>query len=278
MNPVVKNSLIATSVLATVYIFNLALPQNLSYAIAASTVLILVLGKFVFSIDFKFSSIKENIQFLVMPILFNMGALAYVSFINVSYGRFMVAILAILVNYYMFVALRRVKNLGERASIFYRNVLIAISFVTIFLTTSMLFRIYMIASTSPYMVLFQLALVGLVFTLVYYVSYFLAWENGGGNVKFHSYNLVNALIAAEIAWVSTIWIVNYPVLSISEKATLSGTPLPAITITIIFYFLWGIISHKLDKSLSRKILTEYMLLTIVFLGVLLITAKWLPIS
>jgi hypothetical protein len=118
-----------------------------------------------------------------------------------------------------------------------------------------------------------------IFLLFYLVSSFLTWENGADEdiKKLRPYNIVNSLLGAEVAWISSLWIVNYPVMAISEKANLGATPLPATLLTIIFYFLWGIIFHKLDGSLTRRVLSEYTLIAFLFIAVLLATARWLPI-
>jgi hypothetical protein len=112
--------------------------------------------------------------------------------------------------------------------------------------------------------------------IFYLVSYFLAFENGVDSAKSQPYLLVLSLLASEFSLFGLIWIVNYPVYSSSERVSLAGLPLPAIILTLIFYFVWGIFSHKIDKSLTRSVIIEYILLTAVFVFVLLVTAKWLP--
>lgn len=278
MNPITRNSLIATSVVAVVYIFNYFEPQSLIYSLAVALVMIFAISRYLFGIKFEKDTLVANSKFLLLALLFNLAALSYLSYIYLDLVRALLTMLALLLNYYIFVSLRRVKNLGERASIFFRNVLIATSFLTLFMSLSTLFRILMLAGSTGLESWARVLVVVSVFGIVYFLTYFLSWENGALDSRYRLYGLVCALLCSELAWVSSIWIVNYPVIGTEEKASLGGTPLPAIMITIVYYFLWGLIYHKLEKNLTRKVLVEYLSFTAIFIAILLVTARWMPIG
>ncbi|MEI6266903.1 MAG: hypothetical protein WCP14_03370 [bacterium] len=274
MNPLTKKGLIATSTLSVVYIFNQFSPINLIYTFSVVFVMIIIISSYLFSIKLDKESISRGIKFVLMLLLFNLSALAFIAYISNPLVRGVITVLALPVNFYLFIALKKVQNLGERAAIFYRNMLIVISFLIIFFSTALLFRFQIILSTTTYAFLSRLLVVAGVLFIVYFITYFLTWEQGSSDKKYRLYNITCALICAEIAWVSSIWVINYPVIGIMQKSNLGGTPLAAILITIVYYFLWGIISHKLENNLNRKILTEYLILASLFITVLLSTASW----
>lgn len=279
MNTITKKSLTVTGVLALVYGVALALPLYFGYLVVLMGLIIIVSWKYFFSVEISLQSIRDKSKFLVLPIIFNIGSLYITTVFFQPLAKAFICLAAIATNYFLWIALKKVHNLSDRAAIFHRNVLIVISFVSVFLGSATIFRIFMLFSTSSNRSLYQAILVLLVFCLFYVISDFLTWENGADDdlVKLRPYNIVNSLLGAEIAWITSVWIVNYPVIAVSEKATLGGTPLPAILLTIVFYFLWGVIFHKLDGSLTRRVLTEYIVITLLFISVLLATARWLPV-
>ncbi len=274
MNTITRNSIIAVTMFSVVYIFNFLRPELIVYSVAAFIVLLLASSKFLFGLTLERDSLITNGKFVLLPLIFNISALSYISYLYTDVSRLLLTSLGILSNFYLLVALRRVRNLGERAAIFYRNVLIMMTFLSVFMSSAMLFRLLMATSSFAYIAFVRTAVVLTIFLLIYFSTYFLSWEKGALETKDRAYGLVAAFLVAQVAWVSSIWSINYPVLGVTERATLGGTPIGAIIITLTFYFLWGIISHKLDKNLNRKVLTEYILFTAVFFFILLATAKW----
>jgi len=279
VNTITKKTLVVTTLIGINFVLALAFPLYFGFSAIALALLIVIAWKYFFEVSLSIKAFKEKSKFLVLPLIFNLGALYLTTVFFQTFAKATLAIAVIMANYFLWIALRKVHNLSERAAIFHRNILIVISFVSVFLGSAAIFRIYMLFSTSQARYLYQALLVAFIFGLFYVISTFLTWENGGDDdlVKLRPYNVVNSLLGAEIAWVASIWIVNYPVIAISEKANLGGTPLPAILLTIVFYFLWGVIFHKLDGSLTRRVLTEYIFITLIFIAVLLVTARWLPV-
>lgn len=278
MTTLAKKSLLLSAITVAVYIAALLFPAYFIYEVLALIFLTIVMWKFYFDVDLSVRGILDKSKFLILPLVFNAGALYLTTIFFQPFAKVIILALVVIANYFLWISLRKVHNLSDRAAILHRNILIVISFVSVFLGSTTIFRLFMLFSTSTNRSLYQLILVVLVFILFYLISSFLTWENGADDDinKLKPYNVVNSLLGAEIAWVASIWIVNYPVIAVSEKANLGATPLPAILLTIVFYFLWGIIFHKLDGSLTRRVLTEYILITIVFVIVLLVTARWLP--
>ncbi|MBW3537955.1 hypothetical protein KY386_00505 [Candidatus Parcubacteria bacterium] len=78
-----------------------------------------------------------------------------------------------------------------------------------------------------------------------------------------------ALVAAQCAWVFSLWLVNYIVLD-----GLLVVPQPAVVLTAIAYCLAGIyVSHR-QGSLSRSRLVEYLMIGLVVLVVVALGTKW----
>lgn len=248
-----------------------------SYFLVLLGIILLVIWKSYFGVALLLrKSVTENAKFLILPTLFNFGlAFLLITFFDINF-KYLFLFIGFVANFYIYQALKRVQNLQDKASIFYRNVLISTSFVSVLFSVAAIFRFYVSFSISDVRV--PLSLVVLLVTLIFYlVSYFLSWQNGVDIKKFQPYLLVTALLAAEITLVSLVWIINYPVYTVFEKGNLGGIPFPAVLLTIVFYFIWGVFSHKIDKTLTREVIIEYVLFSILFLSVLFITAKWLPV-
>ncbi len=276
MNILQKRSLILSLVLAFQYGVLVQFPETLIILMFCMPLTLIAGMIYIFGLRIKKAELLSNLKFLILPALFNFGAIFFVRYMTQSLLMYIITILIFLVNFYLFIALRKVFNLEDRAAVFQRNVIISVSFLSIFLSVSALYRFFVSYSADS---IFRIPLVLVVVAIgvvFYLVSYFLAWENGIDLKKYRPYNLVISLMAAEVAWASSIWIVNYPTFSSYEKANLGGTPLPAVILVIIFYFTWGIISHKASRTLTKNVMFEYFLLTIIFLAVLFISTKWLP--
>jgi hypothetical protein len=276
MNSLQKKSLIVTFLLAVQYVGLLNFPSLLPIILVSILATIIFSWFYLLEVKLEKASLLAGSKFLILPLLFNYGSIFFVRANYQIYISYVLVSLVLVANFYLLVALKRVFNLEERAAIFQRNIIISLAFISIFLSIAALFRFFVTFSIRPETFFPQIFLVVAVALIFYLVSYFLAWENGINLKKFRPYNFVISLLGAEATWIGTIWTVNYPVFSSYEKAGLGGSPLPAIILTIIFYFTWGVISHKADQSLTRRVMFEYIFLCLLFLSVLVVTARWLP--
>lgn len=278
MNRLTLKALISSGALGVIFFLSIFNIEIFRYLFVITIFLSLGLAFYVLELKVSKDNLVNSIRYTIVPVLVNVGGLYFISTFFQQTLKVILAIIFLVVNYYLWISLKKVFNLRERAALFYRNLLITLTFLAVFLSISGMFRVYVAASLSNQNNIYQAFLVTLTFVITYYASSFMASENGADMTKFREYNLINALICSEFAWLSSFWIVNYPVVGDTEKSFIGGTPLPSLLISIIFYFIWGIISHKVDKSLDRKILNEYVVITIIFIIVLFISAKWLPIS
>jgi hypothetical protein len=276
MNTLQKRALIVSFLLAFQYWALIQFQNSLIILMLTMPITLVVGVTYILCFKIMKSEILINLKFLLLPALFNFGAIFYIRYMGQNQLVYVLAILVFLVNFYLFIALKKVFNLTDRAAVFQRNIIISVSFLSLFLSISAIYHFFVFYSADSAFripLILVVAVVGLIF---YSVSYFLAWENGIDLKKYRPYNLVISLLAAEVAWVSSNWIVNYPTFSTYEKANFGGTPLPSVILVIMFYFVWGIISHKASRTLTKNVMFEYLILTIMFLTVLFVSTKWLP--
>jgi hypothetical protein len=277
MNQLQKNSLIFSIFLGILYGLLSIFPEN--FLPLLIIILISTAGYILYYFQMRLDrlSIAENGKFLIIPLLFNFGSVIFVNGLFQLYLRIIFTVVIVLSEYFLLVALKKVQNQQERAALHQRNLLISVTFFSLFLSLSALFKAYVLLTNTKYSLLPMVGLILLVGMIYYFLSYFLSWEYGINPKKFFIYNLTGAFLAMESTLFGTLWIINYPIFSSEERASLGGFPLPAIILTILFYFIWGVTSHKMDKSLNKRVLMEYIIITTVFLLVVFSTAKWLPI-
>lgn len=87
------------------------------------------------------------------------------------------------------------------------------------------------------------------------------------------YSLALSFTMSQIIWISSFWLVSYPQ---SAKVTNVGVPLPAIVGAVYYYLFWGISHHRLENNLTRRVVWEYILISLLFIGIIVLTAKWMP--
>ncbi len=276
MNSIQKKSLVIALILSLQQLLVVIYPNLLGWLLMTMLITIIATLRYFFKVKYVKKEIVESLKFLLLPVLFNFGGILYIQSLSVDIVRFAILVIFGIINYLLFVALRRVFNLEDRAAKTQRNLLVSVSILSIFFNLSVLFKLYITSSVDSKISLPLSAVVLITGGIFFLISYFLAWENGINQKKFLPYNIVIALLGMEIAWVSSIWIINYPIYVNFEKASLLGTPLPAVILSIIFYFSWGIVSHKAEKSLTKNVIIEYIVFTVLFLTILFVSAKWLP--
>ncbi|MDD3480617.1 MAG: hypothetical protein PHW75_00085 [Patescibacteria group bacterium] len=168
--------------------------------------------------------------------------------------------------YYILQVASRIKR-NYTPSLFLRNVITLASILAIFFATSDAVK-WSISTDDR---LFQILSIVLVFASVFVICEFLFEIQGYERPLL--YSLVISFMISQIVWLSSFWVVTYPQ---TEKATNIGVPLPAILSAVYFYLFWGISHHRLEGTLSRRILWEYTIIAFFFTVILIATAQWLP--
>lgn len=168
--------------------------------------------------------------------------------------------------YFSILSASRLKR-GYTPSLMLRNIMSLVAILGIFMAISDILR-WASVSTAFYT---QPATLLLTFVSVFIVSEFLFEVQGIERSLL--YSLVLSFGITEVIWVSAFWLVSYPQ---STHITNLGVPLPAILSAIFFYLFWGISQHRLEGTLTRRVLWEYIIISTAFVTLLFATTKWLP--
>lgn len=168
--------------------------------------------------------------------------------------------------YFGLLAASRMKR-GYTPSLMIRNIMSLVAIMGIFAAVSDILR-WALVSTAAFV---QPMTLFLTFLSVFVISEFLFEVQGVERSLL--YSMVLALGITELVWVSGFWLVSYPQ---STHISNLGVPLPAILSAIFYYLFWGLSQHRLEGTLTRRVLWEYVLISMVFVALLFATTQWLP--
>jgi hypothetical protein len=168
--------------------------------------------------------------------------------------------------YYILQVASRIKR-NYTPSMYLRNVIAMASILALFFAISDATK-WMMSSASMQV---QILAVVLVFVVTFIICEFLFEIQGYDRPLL--YSLVISFLISQIVLISSFWIVSYPQ---TKDAVNIGVPLPAILASVYFYFFWGISHHRLEGSLTHRILWEYTFIGLLFMLVLIFTAQWFP--
>ncbi len=259
-------SLIVASSVFILLLLPLRLPAYFWVVITLVSFLSSLSVFWVFNEKPNIARLKEDwfaIVFLFIFIL-SLGIFAY-TLPHPFFQALMLGTTGFFVYYILQVASRLKRNYTP--SLFLRNVVTLASVLAIFFATSDAMKWYM-ATTER---LYQVLAIAIVFLAVFVICEFLFEIQGYQRPLL--YSLIISFLITQIVWLSSFWIVSYPQ---TEKATNIGVPLPAILAAVYFYLFWGVSHHRLEGTLSRRILWEYTIISLFFTVILIITAQWLP--
>lgn len=168
--------------------------------------------------------------------------------------------------YFVFLTSNRLKR-GYVPTLYLRNIMSLTAILGVFMATA---DVLWWATINNFAYT-QIAAILVSFMATFIVSEFLFEVQGSSRSLLYSLSL--AFGVAQIVWIAGFWLVSYPK---SIRITNLGTPMPAIMASVFFYLFWGISHHRLEGTLTKKIFWEYILITILFLGILFFTTDWLP--
>jgi hypothetical protein len=168
--------------------------------------------------------------------------------------------------YFLYMVASRLKR-NYIPSLFLRNIVTLASILGVFFSIASVQKWIFATDTR----LPQIAVVLITFVSVFIISEFLFEVQGFEKSLLYSLALSFAL--SQIVWISSFWLISYPQ---SERITNIGVPLPAIVGAVFYYLLWGISHHRLEQTLTRRIVWEYILIAGMFITIIFVTAKWLP--
>lgn len=168
--------------------------------------------------------------------------------------------------YFFYIVASRLKR-NYLPSLFLRNLVSLAAILGIFFSISSVLRWILVTDNR----FSQVVIILITFLSTFIISEFLFEVQGFE--KSLLYSLALSFGLSQIVWISAFWLVSYPQ---SIRITNIGIPLPAIVGAVFFYLFWGLSHHRLEQTLTRRIVWEYILIAGIFLAILLTTAKWLP--
>jgi len=170
--------------------------------------------------------------------------------------------------YYILQVASRIKR-NYTPSFFLRNIIAMASILAVFFAASDISK-WMMSSPSKTI---QILSIVLMFVVTFIICEFMFEIQGYDRPVL--YSLIIAFLISQIVMISSFWIVTYPQ---TKEAINIGVPLPAVFAAVYFYFFWGVSHHRLEGTLTRRILWEYTFIGLLFLLVLIFTAQWIPES
>lgn len=259
-------SLISASGIFLALLLPLRFPEFYWYILAGTCLLATALVFWIFGEKPSFKSLKEDWFTIIFLIIFvaNSATFAYLAqhplveaLLLGSVGLFV---------YFIYIVASRLKK-GYSPALFLKNVISISTILAIFYSVANALRYALTVDVR----LSQLFILAFTFISVFVVCEFLFEVQG--IEKSLLYSLTLAFAITQIVWISSYWTVNYPS---SEKLALIGVPLPAVISGVFFYLFWGLSHHRLEGNLTRKVIIEYILISGLFFGILMLTTKWLP--
>lgn len=259
-------ALIASSFIFLGLLLPLRFPQYFWHIIAVAATFAALFAFWIFAEKPSITRFREDWFTLVFLFVFTSAAGVFGYLLaNPIVQALILGSTGILVYFIYLVASRLRRNYTP--SLFLRNIISITAILGIFYAISDLLRWVSVSTVK----LPQIALLVLLFGSVFVISEFLFEVQGFE--KSVLYSLALAFVLSEIVWVSSFWLINYPY---SEKVSNVGVPLPAILGAVVFYLFWGISHHRIEGTLSKRVMWEYILISSVFVLILFLTARWLP--
>lgn len=259
-------SIISASLVFLGLLLPLRLPQFFWYILPAVAALGALLTFWVFSEYPNLKRLAEDWFTIVFLFVFTMAIGVFGYLVPHPIVQALILGSAGVFIYFFYLVASRLKR-NYVPSLFLRNLVTLSSILGVFFSIASALKWNMAQDTR----LPQIAIFLVAFISVFVISEFLFEVQGVERSLL--YSLALSFTISQIVWISSFWLISYPQ---SERITNIGIPLPAIVGAVFFYLFWGLSHHRLEHSLSRRIVWEYIIISGMFLAILFVTAKWLP--
>jgi len=114
----------------------------------------------------------------------------------------------------------------------------------------------------------------ILFAFVYLISYYNLIKNKVAKKWAKGYSLVLSLILSETALISGFYLERYPsIYKVESTSNMAIVTLP-LFLVVIYYMIYGLMIHKLEKRLTSRVLMEYVGIAVVITLTLFITIRW----
>lgn len=241
--------------------------EKLFLPLFVANILLLVFSVlWIYDTKFNLEEIKKNWLFILMPLLYFVSTIFFMNSIKNIVLQVLLLGAYVISNYFLIRHIDFIRIEKEESPTSSRNIVNMILLLMVFLTTVDLLNAYIFYKLP--LILFLV----LVFISVSFITYFLFLQYKILERKSMIHIFFSAFAVTEIIWLGSFWLVNYPASKIGEL----GIPVLAVISVVSYYTFWGISHHKLTNTLTKKVLTEYIMISVVLILIILFTTKWIP--
>lgn len=210
--------------------------------------------------------IIAGLHFFAVPMFYFLGTFFFLSIVKARVLQIAVIALYSISNVFLLRSIRRLKRSRENPLIVSRNIVSLVGLITIFLVETNIVNALIFYKLPIYLGVI------VIFASVWMISYFLYWQYRDIETDSIVFITLISFVMSEIFWAGSFWITSYPSF---ETGTL-GVPVLSIVSTVVYYCFWGIAHHRLENGLTKKILLEYIMISLLILSIILFTTSWLP--
>lgn len=189
----------------------------------------------------------------ILPILLSLGVLSFGFFMPINMFKQTVMVVGTLCMYFL---LMYVDQFPYKSFLITR---LNYSFIALVAAYLLFFAIGHL-SVSLAMPLWLLMII--VVFLSFSIFYAILWASGLERNLVVLYTVLLGFLISEIFLIISFWPVDP-----SAKS---------IVLVVALYIFWGILSHWLEKILTTRVVVEYILVGLFLMGLVLVTATWLP--
>lgn len=259
-------SLVASSLIFLSLLLPLRLPEFFWPILGATCLVAALLTFWIFKEKPNLKRLKEDWFTIVFLVVFILSSTIFAYLIPNPLVQASLLGSTVFFIYFIYIVASRLKR-NYNPSLFLRNAISLASVLSIFYSIAVILRFILTVDQKSA----QLIIIALVMLAVFVISEYLFEVQGFEKSLLYSLTLSFSIM--QIVWISSYWLVSYPP---GTASSLAGVPLPAILGSLFFYLFWGISHHRLEGTLTRKIIIEYVLISFIFTTVIFLTTKWLP--
>lgn len=258
---------IALLLMQIILIICVLLFSSLFWLLFITNILLLIISIFwIFEVKPTKEEIKKDFVYFLMPVIYFSSVIFFLNCIKTFLLQLLLLIFYIVSNYIFINNIVAVRENSEDCSISSRNMVSMITFMMLFLVLVDFTNAFIFYKIPQF--IFLTAAFIIIGVIAYF--HFLQYELWDKKTRLFTYLI--SFVMVQTLWVGTFWTVNYPFSKIGEI----GIPLIAILSLVVYYTVWGISHHKLTNTLTKKVLTEYLMIAGMIIFILLVTTRWIP--
>lgn len=196
-------------------------------------------------------------KYSVLPAFFSLSSISLLYLIALNYEQQIFSILAAFMYYLSLLSAYRLGQYeGDKTA---KGMNMAATVSTIFFTYASAYGLYL----NFLVPIYYLMIVYLIVTLLISYQHFSIIQ-GKDKKTVWIYSFLLALIMSELIWTMNFWPFGYLT--------------TGVIALILYYIIWDIIQCYFNDLISRKRVASNLILFTFFIGLVLISAKWIPVK